>query len=217
MSAITTGPGIKLQGEIVLWRSLASRSIFALWMLEELGLPFRSEVVGRPRPAALLKIEPSGRVPVLVAEGEVVSEAPAICLFLADRYGEGRFGPGPGEKGRGALLKWIVWSTAVLEPARELAETQIAPRRNGWGPGWPTLDLALEDLVRALMGRAFLLGETFTAADVMVGGIVSIGLFCELLPPNEALLAYDGRLQARPALQRASALNWPAATAPSSA
>ncbi|MGH6993522.1 MAG: glutathione S-transferase family protein [Caulobacteraceae bacterium] len=147
MSAITTGPGIKLQGEIVLWRSLASRSIFALWMLEELGLPFRSEVVGRPRPAALLKIEPSGRVPVLVAEGEAVSEAPAICLFLADRYGEERLGPGPGEKGRGAFLKWIVWSTAVLEPARELAETQIAPRRNGWGPGWPALDLALEDLV----------------------------------------------------------------------
>jgi len=198
--------------EIVLYRSLASRAFVALWMLEELGLSYRSQIVpppGRAPPPELLKLNPSGRTPTLVDGEAVVSENPAICIWLADRYGYGALAPRIEDAQRGAYLRWLVWATAVLEPARELAETTITSRRNGWGVGWPDLDVVVADLTHALQGGAFLLGEVFTAADVMVGATVSIGLFCELLPRSPALVSYDDRLSARPAFQRASALNWP--------
>ena len=64
-------------------------------------------------------------------------------------------------------------------------------------------------LVGALDGRDFLLGDRFTAADVALGAVVSVGLFTKQLPEHPALLAYNGRLAARPAYQKAMAINWP--------
>jgi glutathione S-transferase len=203
-------------GEIVLYRALASRSFVALWMLEELVLGYESIIVGRSRPAELLKLNPSGKLPTLTDGGAVVSEMPAICVFLADRYGQGSLAPRIEDPARGAWLRWMVWATSVFEPARELAETPITPRRNGWGVGWPDLEAVVGELADALADRPYLIGETFTAADVMVGAMVTIGHVCELLPRKAALVAYDERLSERPAFKRAAALNWPPDVVPPS-
>jgi len=201
-----------MSGEIVLYRALASRAFPVLWLLEELGLEARSEIVSLAdwrRPERLLQITPSGKVPAIVDGETVVTEAPAICLYLADRYGYGALAPKIEEPDRGPYLKWMVWSTAVFEPARELQLTTVTPPKNDWGVGWPAWELVLRELSDAVADRQWLLGERFSAADVMVGSVLSIGLFCEMIPPLPALTAYNERLAARPANQKAGRLNWP--------
>jgi len=195
-----------MASEIVLYRAFASRAFPVLWLLGELGLAYRSEIVSLAdwrRPQRLLEITPSGKVPT------VVTEAPAICLYLADRYGYGALAPKVEEPDRGPYLKWMVWSTAVLEPARELQLTTVVPPKNDWGVGWPKWELVLKELADAVVEREWLLGDRFSAADVMLGSVLSIGLFCEMIPPLPPLVAYSERLAARPANQRAGQLNWP--------
>lgn len=201
-----------MSGEIMLYRALASRAFPVLWLLEEMGLGYHSEIISLRdwrRPQALLRLTPSGKVPALVDGETVVTEAPAICLYLADRYGSGTLAPRNDEPDRGPYLKWMVWSTAVLEPARELQLTTLLPPKSAWGVGWPAWELVVKELASALEHRQWLLGDRFSAADVMLGSVLSIGLFCEMIPPLPPLVAYDERLTARPANQRARALNWP--------
>ena len=87
----------------------------------------------------------------------MVTEAPAICLYLADRYGYGDArAPKIDEPDRGPYLKWMVWSTAVLEPARELQLTTVRPPKSAWGVGWPAWDVVVEGAGRR--GRAIASG-----------------------------------------------------------
>jgi glutathione S-transferase len=198
---------------IVLYRALASRAIVPLWMLEELGLAYRSMMVdlrSPERPAELLAVNRSGRTPLLVDGAVVVSEMPAICIYLADKYGYGTLAPTMEDKRRGPYLKWLVYSTAVLEPARETQVSTIVPPKHGYGVGWPSFDVVVDELVHALDRRDFILGETFTAADVMLGAMISISLYCQMIPREPALVGYAERVMARPAYERAASLNWPA-------
>src|ERR1700712_1220691 len=109
---------------ITLYHSPASRAFMAYWMLEELGVPFDVKTVdirkGDQKKPAYLKLNPSGKVPTLTDGKVVVSENPAICIYLADRYGYGTLAPRIEYPDRGAYLKWMVYSTAVLEPARAM-------------------------------------------------------------------------------------------------
>jgi len=197
---------------IILYRAIASRAIVPLWMLEELGLTYRSKIVdlrSPQRPAGLLKVNPTGRTPLLIDGEVVVSEMPAICIYLADRYAYGTMAPAIDDPRRGPYLKWLVYATAVLEPARETQASTIVPPKFGYGVGWPPLDAVVGDLVGALDGRDFVLGDAFTAADVMLGAMISTSLFCEMIPQEPVLLRYVERVSARPAYERAAAINWP--------
>ncbi len=201
------------EAEVVLHRSIASRSITALWMLEELGLPYRSVMrdlkTGGNRAADYLALNPTGKVPTLEVGGALVSENPAICIFLADRYGYGGLSPRIEDAERGAWLKWIVFATSVFEPARALAEVKIDTPPGGWGGGWVPLADVTRILEEILTGREYLVGERFTAADVMLGSTIAVSLFTKVMERTPAVGAYNDRLVARPAFQRARALNWP--------
>ncbi len=198
---------------IVLYRAIASRAYPVLWMLEELGLSWRDEIIqwNAERSPALMKVNPTGKVPALTDGAAAVSEAPAICLYLADRYGYGSLAPKFDDPARGPYLKWMIYSTSVLEAARETQSSTIVPTKNDWGVGWPRFERVVEDLAAALTGHDYIAGDRFTAADVMLGSVISISLFCETIPAKPALVAYSERLKARPACQRAEALNWPPA------
>lgn len=198
---------------IVLYRALASRAIVPLWMLEELGLTHRSVMVdlrSPERPPGVLAVNPSGRSPLLVDGGVVVSEMPAICIYLADKYGYGTLAPRIEDERRGLYLKWIIYSTAVFEPARETQLSTILPPKFAYGVGWPPLAEVVGELVHALAASDYVAGETFTAADVMLGAMISISLYCQMIPPEPVLVSYAERVTARPAYERAAALNWPA-------
>jgi glutathione S-transferase len=199
--------------EITLYRSVASRSFTALWMLEELGIPYR--VVerdlrrGETRDAAYLKLNPFGKVPTLTIGEEVVYENPAIAVLLADRYSYGALAPRIEDPRRGRWLQWIVFSTSVLEPARALKEVEIASPPGAWGGGWAAWDKVVQVLAETLEACEWLLGEEFTAADVVLGAAISVSLFTKVMPEEPALVAYNRRLGARPAYQTALKINWP--------
>ena len=208
--------------EIVLHYSVASRSLTALWMLEELGVPYRlvdrDIRSGANRSPDYLKINPMGWTPTLVIGEVIVSENPAICIYLGDRYGYGSLAPRIEEPDRGAYLKWMVYSTAVLEPAVAVDGARLDYGAKGPPANWgfdvgDAKDVA-RLLVRALEGRDYLLGARFSAADVVLGGSLSVRLFTRMIPPEPALLAYNDRLEARPARQRAGAITWPASLFP---
>ncbi len=197
--------------DIVLYRSIASRSYVAIWMLEELGLHYRMETVdireGAQKSPGYLKLNPMGKVPTLTVNGAVVTEAPAICLFLADRYSYGVLAPKVDSLERGAYLRWSVFAAAVVEPAMLLHARNVdLPGRS---VGWGSYSDMLSALRTALEGQDYVLGDRFTAADVIVGAAVGYGLFNKLLPDEPWLGAYDARIDARPARQRANALTWP--------
>ncbi|MEJ8562337.1 glutathione S-transferase family protein [Yoonia sp. GPGPB17] len=197
--------------DLVLFASKASRSLAGYWMLEELGIPY--EVVDvdirerKNREPEFLKINPSGRVPVVSVDGMVVSERPAICALLADRFGYGALAPKIDAKDRGPYLKWLVYATAVLDPAIAVRASHLdAPLRH---TTWDSAQDAVDILDQALDGQEWLLGDQFTAADVAIGSVITMAQFNDLLPESQILDDYGNRLKARSAFQRAERLTWP--------
>lgn len=203
--------------EIVLYRSVGSRSITALWLLEELGAPYRLETrdlnKGETRDPGYLKINPFGKVPTLKIGEQVTFESPAICLLLADRYSYGDLAPKLEDAARGPYMTWTVWATSALEPASALDGHEVPPKSPGaWHVGFGKLAAELDALEAALLaGGGYLAGGRFTAADVMVGSVVAMRLFTGEIPRRPPLADYFERLSARPAFKRAADLNWPPA------
>jgi glutathione S-transferase len=181
-------------------------------MLEELGVPFAVETVdirkGDQKKPAYLKLNPAGKVPTLTDGEAVVSENPAIAIYLADRYGYGTLAPKIDDSDRGPYLKWMVYSSAVVDPVATLHEQKIDLPGYGFSFG------AFDDMVRVLSGvlkdRKYLLGARFSAADVVLGATLSRLLYQKVLPQDPVLLDYNSRLTVRPAFQRASDATWPA-------
>ncbi len=202
-------------GELVIYRSIGSRAFTALWLLEELGLPYRSDMRDVKEKAhqtpEYLAINPSGQVPMIDDGGVQVSECPAICLYLADRYGYGALAPRIEEAERGPYLKWTVYATAQLEPAKATRNLGPDGYASGWGAGWNAFPRVLEIIEQALKGQSFLLGERFSAADVMLGSTLAMGAVAGEYRPSPATADYVARLRARPACERAADLTWPPA------
>jgi glutathione S-transferase len=146
-------------------------------------------------------------VPTLVVGDTVVTEVPAICLFLADRYGYGHLAPKIEDLDRATYLRWTVFSTAVVEPV--LILRQLSLEASAFHAGWGGYDDMVGALVGLLEGRDYVLGDHFSAADVAIGAQVGVGLFTKQLPDHPALVAYNARLSARPAHGQATAINWP--------
>ncbi|HEY9217818.1 MAG TPA: glutathione S-transferase [Phenylobacterium sp.] len=196
---------------ITLYHSPASRAFTAYWMLEELGVPFQVETVdirkGEQKKPEYLKLNPAGKVPTVTDGDAVVSENPAICIFLADRYAYGRLAPKIEDPRRGPYLKWMVYSTAVVEPVRALhAEKLDLP---GYHHGFGEFDAMVEVLKSALAGKRYFLGDEFSAVDVMLGSVISTSLFSKLLPEDPVFLDYNARLTCREAYHRAADATWP--------
>jgi glutathione S-transferase len=202
--------------QITLYFAPASRSFTPHWLLEELRVPYQAQLVDIRKRAqkspSYLQINPMGKVPALTDGDLVVSENPAICIYLADRYSCGELAPKMDDPARGPYLRWMIFSTAVFEPAVYLAEPPdpVAASGRGWGDRVTVLRV----LDQALATNSFLLGERFTAADIMLGSLLSISLFNGRIPEaSRALIEYDKRLASRPAFRRAAEATWPAPSA----
>ena len=202
---------MKTKPAITLYHSPASRAFTAYWLLEELGVPFQVVNVdirkGDQKKKDYLKLNPSGKVPTLTDGKVVVSENPAICIYLADRYGYGGLAPKIDDVDRGAYLKWMVYSTAVLDPLLSLHPKHID--LPGAETGFGAFDDMVEVLAKAVKGRKYLLGDRFSAADVMLGSTISAALRRKTLPETPVLLDYNARLTVRDAYHRAADATWP--------
>jgi glutathione S-transferase len=189
-----------------LYYASPSRASVAMWMIEELGEPYEIELLslknGDQRKPAFLAINPMGKVPVIDDGGTIVSEVSAICCYLADAYPKAQLAPAIGDKLRGPYLKWLFYAPSCIEPAIiDKALNRPPPPRST--AGWTDYDTVVE-VLRDATGKAapYLLGERFSAADVVIGSSLRWGMQFKLLPELPEFVAYTKRLAERPALQR---------------
>lgn len=186
-----------------------TRSTRAVWMLEEAGVDYAIETIDiraedRQDSVEFRAASPMGKVPA-IRDGEVaMSESAAICLYVADRYSSGVLAPAADDSARGKFLYWMFFTPAVVEPAmaEKFSGAEPSPGRNGWG----SFELMLQTLEHGLADKTWLLGQEFTAADVMVGSSVVFMRMFEMLPESPELNAYADRCLQRPAYQKALSL-----------
>jgi glutathione S-transferase len=147
-----------------------------------------------------------GKVPAIEYEGAVVTEVGAICTYLADAFPKAGLAPPIGDPLRGTYLRWMFFQGNALEPAIVDRALKREPGRRGMMP-YGTYEVAVAALERAVEKGPWFLGERYSAADVYVGSAISWGLQFQLLPEREVFKKYAARLNARPARQRALAID----------
>ena len=191
--------------ELVLYHAAPSRSITTHWMLEELGVPYRLEVLDLQaednRRPEYLAINPLGKVPALTHGDVLVTETAAICAYLADAFPEAGLGVPMDSPDRGPYLRWLFFAPVTAEPA-VLWETLDLPNDPGYQPFAALADVA-RVLADAVRGRQYIVGDHFTAADVMLGSMIMWGTqLMPVLPRHPELLEYWAGLETRPAWQK---------------
>lgn len=194
---------------LTLYHAPRSRSFRILWLLEELGVPYETRLVsirrsdgsGEEEGASYRGIHPHAKVPALIHDGSTVFETPAIALYLTELYPDSGLAPPVGDPLRGPFLTWIAYSTGVLEPAIIARALEIPHRYGafGWGPPAEVESV----LSAALAAGPYLLGDTFSAADILIGGSFPILIHAGFLPDRPEFTDYSRRLTGRPAHRRA--------------
>ena len=183
-----------------------TRSQRAIWMLEEAGVDYEMELVdiageNREDTSEFRTASPMGKVPAIVDGDVVMSESAAICIYVADRYNMGTLAPAFDDGQRGKYLYWMLYTPAVVEPAMSEKFNQVEANR--YRSGWGDFDLMIETWDNALDGREWILGDQFSAADVMLGSSAIFLSMFNMLPDTRNIGAYGERCLARPANQRA--------------
>ena len=184
-----------------------SRGRTVRWMLEEVGRPYDTVVLefgAAMKAPTYLAVNPMGKVPALVHGTEIVTEAAAICTYLADAFPEAALMPDR----CGAFYRWMFFGAGPLEQA-------VINGSMGWEPapemtgrvGYGSMADVLATLSNHLAHNRYFCGEQFSAADVYVGSQIGWGLGFETLPATPELVAYWNRIKDRPALLRANALD----------
>jgi glutathione S-transferase len=185
------------------------------WLLEEIGSPYELIRVdlgkGEQKRPEYQKIHPHGRVPALVDGDVTIFESSAICMYLADKFPEKKLAPALGTPARGLYYQWMVYALATAEPPvlKVFLNTvrRPEPERNRAEAeaGRTEFREVAALLTRVLDGQPFLLGDRFSAADVMVGSIVGWARSLKLIEEHPVLKDYSRRLVERPAYKRATA------------
>lgn len=198
-----------MSDQIDFYTNPMSRGRIARWMLEESGAAYDTHYLtygDSMKSAAYLAINPMGKVPTIRHGGKTVTECAAICAYLADAFPNANLAPAM--DGRADYYRWLFFAAGPLEAA-------TTNKAMGWIPtedqqamaGYGTFDHVYDTLLGALMGRQFICGDAFTAADVYVGSQVSWGLQFGTLPDHAVLTEYRDRITARPAYIRARDLD----------
>ena len=181
---------------LTLYHHPFSRAAASVWALEEIGEPYELRFVdimaGAQKAPDLVALNPMGKLPVLTDGDAVVTESAAIALYLADRYAPGRLAPRLDDPRRAPYLRWSLFAPSVIEPGSMAKGSYEA---------------MLATMEAAIAGRDFVLGDTFSMADLIFGGTMRYMLRFGLLEPRPTFTAYADRLGARPAAQRADARN----------
>ncbi len=195
---------------IKLYHHPFSRAANVVVMLEELGEPYALEHVnlmgGAHKTPEFLALNPMGKLPTIVIDDEVVmTEQAAIGMYLADRYALGRLAPTLDDPRRATYLRWFFYAPSVIEPGCAAHSSKYEYRASA--VGWGTYDEMLNTIEAAIGDGPWLLGDMFTMCDVMFAGTLNYMLQFKMLDARPAYLAYVDRFNARPAVQKAAAIN----------
>jgi glutathione S-transferase len=202
---------VAVSEEILFFHHPVSRARIAHFMLEEVGAPYRMEILrfdkAEHKKERYLGINPMGKIPAIIHRDTVITEAAAICAYLADVFPEAGLAPTPDDPARGTYFRWLFFGAGCLEPAvidHVLARPRVQrPSTLGYGSYEDTLG-ALE---KAVTPGPFILGDRFSSADVYIGSQIGWGLMTKGIEARPAFTAYLGRVSERPAFKRMAAQN----------
>ena len=197
--------------DLVLYTNPMSRGRIARWMLEEVGAPYETVVLdygSTMKDADYLAVNPMGKVPAIKHGETVVTEAAAICAYLADAFPESGLAPPHGSRLRGPYYRWLFFVAGPVEAAvtNKSFGFEVPPDRRPMA-GYGSLAEVMDALEGALSGRDYLVGDRFTAADLYVGAQLGWGMMFGTIEKRPAFERYFQRLSARPAAKRANALD----------
>jgi glutathione S-transferase len=193
---------------ITLYHRPKTRSSRFLFLLEELEAPYRVQLVSVRQRDGSGAIDPAnphphGKVPAIADDGSVVFESSAIALYLTDKFTKNHLGPLVGEPQRGAYLSWLAYYSGVFEPSvlSQFMKVQV-PRGTA---GWVELEEVMPAILARLTAGPYMLGEHFTAVDVLFGTTFAQFAQGGLLPKSPLIDAYVQRIVSRPAFARGMA------------
>ncbi|NEU11015.1 glutathione S-transferase family protein [Methylobacterium sp. BTF04] len=194
-----------MNSEITFYHSPNTRSSGVRILLEELGAPHQLHVLnmkaGENRAPAFLAVNPLGKVPALTHGDALVTEQAAIYLYLADLFPEKGLAPAISDPLRGPYLRWMVYYGSSFEPAVIDRAMQREPGPKAMS-AYGDFDTVLATLVETLSKGPYLLGERFSAADVLWGTALAWTTSFKLVPEEPVIMAYIARAQARPAMRK---------------
>jgi glutathione S-transferase len=193
---------------VILYHHSRTRSSRMIFLLEELGAPYtiqRVETRNRDGTGAAdpNNPHPHGKVPAINDDGVIVFESPAIALYLTDRFPQNNLGPRVGDHDRGAYLSWLSYYGSVFEPSvmSKFMKVEVPRLTAGWVP----VEEMMPTLVARLSSAPYLLGERFSAADVLYGTAFAQFASSPILPKTPVVEAYVQRITSRPAFAQAMA------------
>ena len=198
-----------MTGELIFYTHPQSRGRIVRWMLEELDASYHTQVIeyGKTmKSAEYLAVNPMGKVPAIHHQGAVITEAAAICAYLADAFPDAGLAPPAGA--RGAYYRWLFFAAGPLEAATTNRFLGFeVPADKELMVGYGNFRAVMDALEHAVGGDAYLAGECFSAADVYVGSHIGWGLQMGSIEERAAFADYWARLRDRPARRRAEALD----------
>ena len=192
--------------ELVLYTNPMSRGRIVRWMLEEVGAPYRTELLdyGSMKGAAYLALNPMGKVPTLVHGSTVVTECAAICAYLADAFPAAGLAPALDSQARGDYYRWLFFGAGPVEAAvTNKALGVVVPEGRERMAGYGSFATTMDTLEHALAHAEYLAGDRFTAADLYIASQLGFGMRFGMVETRPAFQTYVSRLSGRPAAVRA--------------
>jgi glutathione S-transferase len=192
-----------------LYWSPRTRSFSALWLMEETGQAYERVLTdistGAQKTPEYLAINPMGKVPALQDGDATLAEAAAICAYVAERHPEAKLAPPVGDPLRAKYLYWLFFAPSCIEPAMVQVATKV--EMPSVAAGWGEASRVFDVLDKALEKGPWLLGETFSAADIIVGSGLNFAVkLFKMVPSRPSFDRYIERCSARPAFQRAGVI-----------
>jgi glutathione S-transferase len=209
-----------MSDELVFYTNPMSRGRIARWMLEEVGAPYRTEILhyeDSMKSPAYLALNPMGKVPTLRHGDTVVTECAAICAYLADVFPEAKLAPAHGSKARGPYYRWLFFGAGPVEQAASTKSLGVDTTGKERQMGFGSMELVLNALEGAVTATPYLAGDEFTAADVYLGSHIGWGMQFGSLEKRPAFERYWARISSRPAAVRAREIDDALISAPAPA
>ena len=197
--------------ELVFYTHPMSRGRIARWMLEETGAPYRTELLDFDttlKAPAYLAINPMGKVPAVRHGEAVVTEAAAICAYLADAFPAAGLAPPQGDKARAPYYRWLFFAAGPVESAvTNKSLGFVVPEGRDRMAGYGSLAAVIDALEGAVSGSDYVAGDRFTAADVYFGSQIGWGMQFGSIDKRPAFERYWERISTRPAAVRARGID----------
>jgi glutathione S-transferase len=193
--------------ELTFYTNPMSRGRIVRWMLEEVGQPYKTELLdfaSTAKAPAYLAINPMGKVPAIKHSDVVVTECAAICAYLADAFPAARLAPPSGDRLRGPYYRWLFFGAGPVEAAATNKSMGfVVPEDRKGMAGYGSLAQVVDVLESAVSHGDYLVGGNFTAADLYLGAHIGWGMQFGWLEKRPAFERYWDRISKRPAAVRA--------------